>query len=895
MSAPSETNDLELLALAQSGDQSAYGQLVSRHQTLVVSLAYSICGDFARSQDLAQEAFITAWRQLGALEDAAKFKAWLCGITRNLGHNFVRQQTLRADRPDASLEATAEAVADSPSPHDHAVTREEASIVWRALEQLPETYREPLILFYREHHSVERVATALDLSEDTVKQRLSRGRGMLRDQVENLVERSLGFTTPGVMFTTAVLSALPLAATQIAVATTAGTAAKGGAMAKASLSLAWLSLGLIPVLNIAASWFAGRQLLKQARNPGEHAFFKRLVWASGLISAIMVIGILALHQWDFARLKNYKEQLVQSLPQSRPLSVPGVRGSDTEKTVEEVIVQHRQQRPAPYDTKTPALVLLGWTGLCFTASVIVALWSGRRYLAFYREWRPAENIRRRRFMLHFYPSRALAYRSKLTAFGLPLVDIRFGHSPDEPVLRGTARGWIAIGDIAHGVVFALGGFATGGIALGGVAVGVVSMGGLSLGLLALGIVAVGGVANAFLLAVGYEAFGVLLGFGFEAATGLVAVAKHIAADGSLFAAADHVRDSVAREWSDTGMLPWIFKVTLYPRIFSGQFAAMVIATLTLTALARRPRAHVSGERIADRARLLPSLLGVLLMLALIGLGLNAANGLNARRLVAEQEALIARARETVLHAPNEEARVRAHHELAKTLVQTGRPDAALSEFLWCLDEGAVHAPEFYWTRLTSLLPDLQRLGDVYPPARAALIERRDHVQSVFQAGQATENSVDEIVALNRSLHESNRSLALYDQLPAVDPLRPKLRRYLSFQFLNARRYDEAIKVEPLKRILKGWAAIQKYESLNASPAFSPPALQKIHNENVHWLADHLEALAGAGRIGNVREMLEAALVYDGTEAARAIYRTGLERAGQAGLLNSNAPPTALDH
>ncbi len=293
MSAPSETNDLELLALARSGDQAAYGRLVARHQTLVASLAYSICGDFARSQDIAQEAFIAGWNQLRGLDEPAKFKSWLCGITRNLGHNFVRQQTRRADRPAASLETTAESVSDTPSPHDHAVTREEASIVWRALEQLPEAYREPLILFYREHHSVERVATALDLSEDTVKQRLSRGRGMLRDQVESLVERSLGFTTPGVMFTTVVLSALPVVSVQIATsATITGAIGKGGAAAKAVVSLSSFTALAAPLIGLFANHRGRREALRHVRSPAEEKFIRRMYAASGAFIVVTNLGVL---------------------------------------------------------------------------------------------------------------------------------------------------------------------------------------------------------------------------------------------------------------------------------------------------------------------------------------------------------------------------------------------------------------------------------------------------------------------------------------------------------------------------------------------------------------------------------------------------------------------------
>lgn len=55
--------------------------------------------------------------------------------------------------------------------------------MWSALERAPELYREPLVLCYREHRSVEHVAAALDLTEDAVKQRLARGRKILQERV----------------------------------------------------------------------------------------------------------------------------------------------------------------------------------------------------------------------------------------------------------------------------------------------------------------------------------------------------------------------------------------------------------------------------------------------------------------------------------------------------------------------------------------------------------------------------------------------------------------------------------------------------------------------------------------------------------------------------------------
>ena len=86
------------------------------------------------------------------------------------------------------------------------------AILWRSLERLPQIYREPLVLFYREHQSIEAVAHDLELSEEAVKQRLSRGRKLLQEQFLAFVAGALKQTSPGKTFTIGVLASLPLVA-----------------------------------------------------------------------------------------------------------------------------------------------------------------------------------------------------------------------------------------------------------------------------------------------------------------------------------------------------------------------------------------------------------------------------------------------------------------------------------------------------------------------------------------------------------------------------------------------------------------------------------------------------------------------------------------------------------
>jgi RNA polymerase sigma factor (sigma-70 family) len=225
------SSDLELMEACLAGNRQAFGRIVERYQSLICAVAYSATGDLGVSEDLAQETFVTAWKRLGELRDRTKLRAWLCGIARNLTNNWIRQRSRDIVARAEPLERSSETTATAPTPREHAISKEEEAILWSALEQIPETCREPLILYYREQQSVQQVAEALEISEDAVKQRLSRGRKMLKEQVAAFVEETLGRTGPKKAFTVAVLAAIPAAAPKVAAAGVAATAATGAGLA----------------------------------------------------------------------------------------------------------------------------------------------------------------------------------------------------------------------------------------------------------------------------------------------------------------------------------------------------------------------------------------------------------------------------------------------------------------------------------------------------------------------------------------------------------------------------------------------------------------------------------------------------------------------------------------
>ncbi len=228
-----ELNDVELVAESLNGDREAFRRIVERYQTLVSSLAYCATGNVSRSEDLAQETFVSAWKQLGDLREPAKLRPWLCSITRFLISKEFRRLGREPVHAAETLEAD-EWSAPEPLPPDQVMSKEEMAILWRSLERIPEIYREPLVLFYREHQLIEAVARDLELSEDAVKQRLSRGRKLLQEEFLAFVAGALRQSAPGQTFTLEVVAALPLLATAAKAATAGATAAKGGAMAKAT-------------------------------------------------------------------------------------------------------------------------------------------------------------------------------------------------------------------------------------------------------------------------------------------------------------------------------------------------------------------------------------------------------------------------------------------------------------------------------------------------------------------------------------------------------------------------------------------------------------------------------------------------------------------------------------
>jgi RNA polymerase sigma factor (sigma-70 family) len=198
--------DTDVVA-ARTGDREAFARLVTRYRGLVSSISLSTVGNVATSDDVAQEVFLAAWRDIGTLRNASSFLPWLRQLTRHRAIDAARSGR-RPDRlvDDATLEA---AVDPRPDAQDALLENERARAVMLALDALPDDAREVITLYYREGQSIEQVARMLGLREDTAKKRLSRARAALRDEVLARFADAVETTAPGDDFTTGVMAALP--------------------------------------------------------------------------------------------------------------------------------------------------------------------------------------------------------------------------------------------------------------------------------------------------------------------------------------------------------------------------------------------------------------------------------------------------------------------------------------------------------------------------------------------------------------------------------------------------------------------------------------------------------------------------------------------------------------
>jgi RNA polymerase sigma factor (sigma-70 family) len=203
---------------AMCGSEDAFSRIVAECANTVCSISLAIVGDVGASEDIAQETFLAAWRGIGNLRNPDSFLPWLRQITRNQAHAWLRDHS----REVADDAVVATAIDRRPHPDVALLDEERRSTVREVIDELPDETRETLVLYYREGASTRQVADLLGISEDAVRQRLTRARAVVREETLRRFGSVVADCAPGALFVKHAVSWI--AAQSAAIGATSGLA-----------------------------------------------------------------------------------------------------------------------------------------------------------------------------------------------------------------------------------------------------------------------------------------------------------------------------------------------------------------------------------------------------------------------------------------------------------------------------------------------------------------------------------------------------------------------------------------------------------------------------------------------------------------------------------------------
>jgi RNA polymerase sigma-70 factor, ECF subfamily len=182
-------SEAEIIAAILAGETQLYHELIRPHERRVYMMALSYMKNEADAEDIAQEAFIKAFRNLSMFRGDAKFSTWLISITLNEARNRLRRQSVvrmqSLDEPtDENGTISPALLRDWREIPSEVVEREEVRmLIKRAVESLPEIYRQVFLLRDVEELDVNETAQTLSISISNVKVRLHRARMMLQKEL----------------------------------------------------------------------------------------------------------------------------------------------------------------------------------------------------------------------------------------------------------------------------------------------------------------------------------------------------------------------------------------------------------------------------------------------------------------------------------------------------------------------------------------------------------------------------------------------------------------------------------------------------------------------------------------------------------------------------------------
>jgi RNA polymerase sigma-70 factor, ECF subfamily len=170
-------DDAQLVARSLKQDHEAFGQLIDRHASAIVNLAYRMVGNRAEAEDLAQEAFLTAFKALSTFRADSKFSTWLYRIAANKCKDWLRVKRPGQGPYDVDADEVLDLyVAEERTPEQLLSQQQVGQELEQAIQRLPPLYREAFVLKHVEGLSYEQMEDILGVKGDTLKMRVYKGR-----------------------------------------------------------------------------------------------------------------------------------------------------------------------------------------------------------------------------------------------------------------------------------------------------------------------------------------------------------------------------------------------------------------------------------------------------------------------------------------------------------------------------------------------------------------------------------------------------------------------------------------------------------------------------------------------------------------------------------------------
>jgi RNA polymerase sigma-70 factor, ECF subfamily len=188
-----EQSDLELVRRAQRNERGAFDLLVLRYQHKVIKLVARLLRDQTEAEDVAQEAFVKAYRALGSFRGDSAFYTWLYRIAVNTARNAIASRQRRpldyeTELSESEQSALASKMRHTDTPEANALSEEIRTTVNEAIEQLPEDLRTAIVLREVEGLSYEEIAAAMECPVGTVRSRIFRAREAIDRSLKPLLD-----------------------------------------------------------------------------------------------------------------------------------------------------------------------------------------------------------------------------------------------------------------------------------------------------------------------------------------------------------------------------------------------------------------------------------------------------------------------------------------------------------------------------------------------------------------------------------------------------------------------------------------------------------------------------------------------------------------------------------